>query len=147
MKDSVFYWVCGVWFMGIFGVLIVILVVVVVYVVISDEYKMYFDEFVSIGGVICLVCSVNFVFNEELVEICCSKECKKVVKYINVFMDYFKDFCVDFFDYVCGGWIKVNFIFCSLFIYFMFVKLNGCVECNIRYILEKGIIFVSKKLF
>lgn len=62
-------------------------------------------------------------------------------------MDYFKDLCVDFFDYVCGGWIKVNLIFKSLFIYFIFVKLNGYVECNLRYILEKGISVFNKKLF
>lgn len=65
-----FLWVCGVCFMGIFGVLIVILVVVVVYVVISDEWKIYFDEFVSIGGVICLVCDVKLYFEENFVDVC-----------------------------------------------------------------------------
>ena len=147
MKDSVSHWGCGARFMGILGVLTVILVVAVVHVATSDEHKTYFDELVSTGGAIRSARSVNSVSNEESVEICRSKECKKVAKYINASMDYSKDPCVDFFDYVCGGWIKANPIPRSSSTYSTFAKLNGRVERNIRHILEKGITSASKKLF
>lgn len=56
--------------MGIFGILMIILVVVVVYVVISDERKIYFDEFFSMGGVICLVWDVYVCCKDEVVGVC-----------------------------------------------------------------------------
>lgn len=147
MNDSVSQWGCGARFMGILGVLTVILVVAVVHVATSDERKTYFDELVSTGGAIRSARSVNSVSKEQSVEICQSKECRKVAKNINASMDYSKDPCVDFFDYVCGGWIKANPIPRSSSTYSTFAKLNGRVERNLRHILEKGITSSSKKLF
>ena len=141
-------WGCGVRFLGILGVLTVILVVAVVHVAMSDERKTYFDELVSTGGAIRSARELKTSFEEEKPpEICRSHDCRKVAKYINASMDYSKDPCVDFFDYVCGGWIKANPIPKSSSTYSTFAKLNGHVEKTLRHILEKTITRSSNRLF
>lgn len=147
MNDQASSWGCGARFMGILGVLTVILVVAVVHVATSDERKTYFDELVSTGGAIRSARDVKSHSEENSVDVCQTNDCKRVAKYINASMDYSKDPCVDFFDYVCGGWIKANPIPKSSSTYSTFAKLNGRVERNLRHILEKGISASSKKLF
>lgn len=147
MNDQASSWGCGARFIGILGVLTVILVVAVVHVATSDERKTYFDELVSTGGAIRSARDVKSHSEEDSVDICQTNDCKRVAKYINASMDYSKDPCVDFFDYVCGGWIKANPIPKSSSTYSTFAKLNGRVERNLRHILEKGITPSSKKLF
>ena len=147
MNDQESSWGCGARFLGILGVLTVILVVAVVHVATSDERKTYFDELVSTGGAIRSARDVRTHPKDEPVEICQSSDCQKVAKYINASMDHSKDPCTDFYDYVCGGWIKANPIPKSSSTYSTFAKLNGHVERNLRHILEKGITASSKKLF
>lgn len=146
MTEQSSSWGCGVRFMGILGVLTVILVVAVVHVATSDERKTYFDELLSTGGAIRSARDVHS-HSDEKPEICQTSDCKRVAKYINASMDYSKDPCVDFFDYVCGGWIKANPIPHSSSTYSTFAKLNGHVEHSLRHILDKGINASSKRLF
>ena len=140
-------WGCGARCMGILGVLTVILVVAVIHVAISDERKTYFDELVSTGGAIRSARDVHSDLKDNLVKICQTEDCKKVAKYINASMNHSIDPCEDFFDYVCGGWIKANPIPKSSSTYSTFAKLNGHVERNLRRILEKRITSSSKRLF
>ena len=133
--------------MGILGVLTVILVVAVIHVAISDERKTYFDELVSTGGAIRSARDVHSDLKDNPVKICQTEDCKKVAKYINASMNHSIDPCEDFFDYVCGGWIKANPIPKSSSTYSTFAKLNGHVERNLRRILEKRITSSSKRLF
>lgn len=140
-------WGCGARFLGILGVLTIILVVAVVHVATSEERKTYFDELLSTGGAIRSARYVQPHHKDKPAVVCKSSDCQKVAKYINASMDHTKDPCVDFFDYVCGGWIKANPIPKSSSTYSTFAKLNGRVERNLRHILEKGIKSSSKKLF
>ena len=147
MSDQQSTWGCGARFLGILGILTIILVVAVVHVATSDERKTYFDELLSTGGAIRSVRDVHARRKDEAAGVCQTSDCRKVAKYINASMDHSKDPCVDFFDYVCGGWIKANPIPKSSSTYSTFAKLNGHVERNLRHILEKGISASNKKLF
>lgn len=128
------FW-CGSRFLAIIGALTVILVVAVVHVATSDEHKTYFDELLSTGGAIRSAREVRRSTRED--GVCESEECKKIAKYINTSIDYSKDPCVDFYDFVCGGWIKANPIPKSSSTYSTFTKLNGHVEKSLRAILEE----------
>ncbi|XP_074621109.1 endothelin-converting enzyme homolog [Acropora palmata] len=148
INDRESTWGCRARFLGILGVLTIVLVVAVVHVATSEERKTYFDELLSTGGAIRSARYVHAHHKDSKPEVVCeTSDCQKVAKYINASMDYTKDPCVDFFDYVCGGWIKANPIPKSSSTYSTFAKLNGRVERNLRHILEKGIKSSTKKLF
>ena len=136
---------CGKRIVAITGVLTVILVICVVHVATSNDRRTFFDELLSTGGSIRSTRDAPSPSTPES-NVCRTKACRRVAKYIRNSMNTSKDPCNDFFDYVCGGWIQKNQIPKTSSTYSTFSKLNGQVEKRLRKLLEKQITEKSSRL-